>query len=69
MLIIAQCEILAKCNHREMLRKINEHKEISAVPQKKFSGNNSKLEVDIIPHALQSLLVENKQNPASIKIP
>lgn len=52
MLIIAQCEILAKCNHREMLRKINEHKEISAVPQKKFSGNNSKLEVDIIPHAL-----------------
>lgn len=52
MLIIAQCENLAKCNHRETLRKINEHKEISVVPQKEFSRNNSKLGVDIIPHSL-----------------
>jgi hypothetical protein len=52
MLIIAQYEILAKCNHRETLWKINEHKEISVVLQKEFNGNNSKLGVEIILHAL-----------------
>lgn len=50
--IIAQYEILAKCNHRKTFWKINEHKEISAVLQKEFGGNNSKSEVEIIPHAL-----------------
>ena len=46
-LIITQCEIPAKCDHREILGMKTEYKEISAVPQKGFKENQNRLGLDV----------------------
>lgn len=67
-LIIAQCEIPAKCNDREILSMKHEYKKISAMSQKEFNGNNNKLGL-IFSHGSDSSLAENNQNPIHIYIP